>query len=85
MIAGAWCQRTIWLSFDAAVSTVGLVHYNVEVDHVCFTCLPPWEHVQLSLYKVKADVALVQTRLILDTCLFSRRGDIALVLMPTGV
>ena len=69
----------------SGVPTVGLVHYHVEVDHVCFTCLSPWEHVQLSLYKVKGDMVLVQTRLILDTCLFSRRGDIALVLTPTGV
>ncbi|CAJ1351724.1 unnamed protein product [Effrenium voratum] len=61
---------------------VGLAQYTVEADGVCWTCVSPWETVHGCVFRVKGEAFLVKTRGITDTCMFSLKGETAIVVLP---
>ena len=55
---------------------------TVEADGVCWTCVSPWENVHGCVFRVKGEAFLVKTCGIMDTCMFSLKGETAIVALP---
>ncbi|CAE7230840.1 unnamed protein product [Symbiodinium microadriaticum] len=61
---------------------VGRVGYHVSINGACYSHLTVWPHAKGSVFTVSNEVALVETRLIQATCLFSLKNDSAIVVLP---
>ena len=60
---------------------VGMIHFHVEVDGLPLTCMSPWSHVADHMYRVKHESFFINTACILSACIWSRKGDDAIVLL----
>ncbi|CAE7280048.1 unnamed protein product [Symbiodinium sp. CCMP2592] len=60
---------------------VGMIHFHVEVDGLPLTCMSPWSHVADHMYRVKHESFFINTACIFSACIWSRKGDDAIVLL----
>ena len=62
---------------------VGEVWQHIQVGQESLTCFSLWEHVANSMYKIQSQPILVDPASIKAALPFSRKGDTAMVLVPS--
>jgi hypothetical protein len=61
---------------------VSEIWFHFEVDGSCFTCVSLWTNLGHNRFQIEEAPVFIHTEDIRDTCVWSRRGDVAIVL-PT--